>query len=155
MREFDLRLPVARWMIARGLTPIMEMYSMNNCDMVGFLFADKKALRIVAVELKLSDIKGVTAQMRNHVGAAHEIWAAMPLSVCHRFSRQGYVPYGILAVTDEARIVKPSEEFVLTNFHRVKSAERSAWRRRGEYLERMQDRQMRRWHREPLTEAVA
>lgn len=43
MKEFELRQPVAKWLLSRGLIPILECGSLRNCDMVGVLAIDEGA----------------------------------------------------------------------------------------------------------------
>lgn len=80
MLERELRIPVARWFLARGLIPVCEVYSLRNCDMVGFELQVKpfRVTQMIAVELKLYNVSQVIRQCRNHLSLATETWCAMP-----------------------------------------------------------------------------
>lgn len=76
-----MRNPVARWLLARGLIPLLECGAINNCDIVGALYSDsppRRLLKMVAVELKMKDCAGVLAQARSHSYVATESWVAFP-----------------------------------------------------------------------------
>lgn len=155
MREFDLRIPVARWMLARGLTPIMEMQTMRNCDMVGVQFGlnPRRLLRIVAVELKLANFAAVLRQCQGHIGRAHEVWMAMPLQPSKdRLKACEGEGIGFLSIIDGK-----AECMLAPGEHRTDYGtriQRTCWRRREEYLDRMKDKWMRRNIREPLEDAL-
>jgi hypothetical protein len=139
MREFDLRIPVANWIISRGLFPILEVHSLNACDFVGISITAKKIDRMIAVELKLKDVTGVIEQCLHHMTRTSETWAAMP-ALTHdnelRFSKLGI---GLLVVRGQScDVIHPSPIREGLNFDRWKNL----MRRREEYKWRMEHPQM-------------
>jgi len=138
--EFSLRIPVANWMLSRGLSPVLECQSLGNCDIVGIRF-DRKPLRLtelVAVELKLFDIGSVRSQCVHHRGRpVTETWAAMPIclsvSQIKKFKDMGI---GLLHV-------EPELVTIISEADRFNDCELSWWknllRRREEYKWRMKD----------------
>lgn len=147
MREFDLRLPVARWMRDRNLYPIMEMYSMRNCDMTGIHFTAKpvRIERIVCVELKLYKIAEVICQSQAHIEHSHETWCALPKSIIDKRGIEMFQREGVgLLVVHEGRAVAAVQSPDRTPIDAQRIL-RTAWRRRNEYLKRMTDKWMRKW----------
>jgi len=138
MIEFELRIPVATWMLSRQLVPVMEMASMRNCDMVGFRFSLKNKVEyMVAVELKLRNVAAVLRQCRVHAYVASEVWAAMlPISQknTQRFRDAGY---GLL-IYESGEIVESVQPRIFErDAEHLQRWQRTAWRRRSEYLGRM------------------
>lgn len=139
MREFDLRIPVANWLLSRGLSPILECASLNNCDMIGLEIRERKIVRMVAVELKLTDVAGVIRQCRSHLPRVNETWAAMPaqsLSTEQRMAEEGI---GFLEVSPPMARVKV--DAVCTDDLDL-SPWKCLYRRRDEYKWRMEHPQM-------------
>lgn len=148
MCEFELRLPVARWLLSRGLSPIVEAGCLRNCDLVGIQVEEKPRThisRVVAVELKLTDATGVLKQCvdlqqwgRKRV---NEIWAAMPPVPAHkncvRFACHGI---GMLAVDGEEVTVVSGP--AVTEGLVFKKMFRALLRRRDEHLWRMKNPMM-------------
>lgn len=133
--ERDLRIPVARWLLARGLIPVCEVYSLRNCDMVGFELQEKpfRLTKMVAIELKMVDVASVIRQCTNHLGLANETWAAMPpvsLRSIQKFANAGI---GLLQVSNgEVKIILESNVRTVKLDRWVKVAAR----RREEYKTR-------------------
>ena len=139
MREFDLRIPVANWLILRGLSPICEVQSLRNCDMIGVGFEAKILSSLVAVELKLSDIAGVLRQCGLHGDIVNETWAAMPpqsLRTIERFKAAGF---GLLSVIGhDVSVIVPSPVRIVP----LERWQRVARSRRNEHKWRMEHPQM-------------
>lgn len=136
MREFDLRIPVANWLLSRGLTPILECQSLNNCDMVGIEFENRKIKRMVAVELKLTDVAGVIRQCLSHVKwPMTEVWAAMLPVTDSGLAKIRAANIGLLLVAPPTCIVlNDSPVADRCDFDRWKNL----YRRRNEYKWRME-----------------
>ncbi len=141
--EFAMRIPVARWLISRGLSPICEVASLRNCDLVGIRLEKKpqRIVEMVAVELKLTDIKGVFTQCANLVPhRVSEIWAALPLKIAKenasRFAQSGI---GVLGVEADG-VERLAEPMRITD--RDFSRWKSLTRRRDEHLWRMKNHLM-------------
>ena len=121
---------------------------MGNCDIVGFDFAPHTRMltAAVAVELKLDDIGGVISKALSHVGMATELWVAMPAARIHKFKPVtftrlqelgiGLLSVGVVgcAVTVHGPIRVPEQRW-----QRMKH---TAWRRRNEHKQRMQNEHM-------------
>lgn len=142
--EFEMRLPVARWMLLRGLSPVCEVGSLNNCDMVGVRFAEKpvRLVEMVAVELKRQDVAGVLRQCTTHqIYGVTEVWAAMWPEVARRnIDRFAVEGIGLLAVTTDTLTEVLAAK-------RVEGRDLSRWapamrRRRREYEWRMSNHNM-------------
>lgn len=140
MKEFDLRIPVANWMLQRGLIPILEMYSLNSCDLVGFEFHGRSIKRMVAVELKLKNVAEVIRQCQRHLSKATEVWAALPPFNWHNLDVERLHGVGLLEVRDAkvTELIRP----VINEERNLKRWMNTAWRRRKEYLWRMTHPQM-------------
>lgn len=147
MREFDLRIPVAKWLLSRGLAPICEVASLWNCDLVGVHFSAPPRPQLdymVAVELKLDDIGDVLRQCRQHVEFVNETYAAMPPQTERRINRFREAGFGLLCVEgDSVSVVISSTTYQNRQLGRWHRAMRQ---RRREHEWRMLDPQMRRDH---------
>lgn len=74
-REEELRSPVNRWMISKGLRPLNEiMICWRMPDVVGL---EENRIRM-AVEMKLSDWRGALRQARTCTIFAQQCYVAMP-----------------------------------------------------------------------------
>lgn len=145
MIEFDLRLPVAKWCLSRGMSPILECWCLRQCDIVGARFdrVSRKwtLVEMIAIELKLHDVGAVLKQCTRHRGHVNETWAAMPAAVANeKWKRFDGTGIGLLAV--EGAVCEP-----LLLPHRFEGLSFEYWerplgRRRDEYLWRMKDPQM-------------
>lgn len=137
MKEFSLRIPVAKWLLSRGMSPICEVGTLRNCDMLGveYTLSPFKLLRAVAVELKLADVAGVIAQCRNHLPCVNEVWAAMPPIGEKSERKMVDAGIGLLRVVgDEATIVHWPAPLPAPDLARLKNVARS---RRDEHKWRM------------------
>lgn len=138
-REHEMRLPVARWLLSRGLAPVCEVQSLGNCDLVGVRFELKplRLVELVAVELKLRDVPGVLRQCRNHMRrGVSEVYAALLPDVADKhfmtFAADGI---GVLAVHPNEVVLRlDAVRFPYRDLRRWLPAMR---RRRNEYQERM------------------
>lgn len=143
MKEFDLRKPVCRWLLERGLSPVLECQSLNNCDVVGVKFIERplQLVEMVAVELKLKDLAGVLRQCERNDYHSTETWAAMPLEFARKH-RESFVQrgYGLVGINGEScvELVQPIRHEA-RNLTRWKSAMR---RRRDEWKWRIKHPQM-------------
>lgn len=140
--EFDLRKPVASWMYSRDLIPIIELYSLNNCDMAGVKFSVKpiRVDYLIAVELKLKAVAEVIRQATEHRGLVSECWVAMPPISRKCTEKIVAAGLGLLEVDGEyVRVVRESPVVVAT-LDRWKCL----WRRRNEHVVRFRNHQMRR-----------
>ena len=155
MKEFELRKPVCDWVLSRGMVPVLEMASLNNCDIVGAEFSSdgKRTIvkKVIAIELKLTDATGVLKQCQTHLKSRciNEVWAAMTIEQAHRhFMRFNDCGVGLLGLrftksgqwAVEIRsnpVVKPSADFQYIT--------RALKARRDEYLYRFSDPMMRGW----------
>jgi hypothetical protein len=145
MLEIELRLPVARWMLARQLTPTMECYCFRNCDMVGVQWDEKKVKHIAAVELKLTNVAAVLRQCKHHHHKASEVWAAMlkcSLRMQEKFkeARVGLLLYDEGEMREIIQPAVHEHPDHILNRHR-----QTLWRRRKEYLNRMTRPRMTKW----------
>jgi hypothetical protein len=142
MIEFELRIPVARWLLKRGLHPILEVSCLGNCDLIGAAFQTKpiKLTEIVAVELKLSDITGVLRQCRSHVNRGiGEVWAALPLEVALRKKDSFDSDIGLLSVdvtSGEVYEIVPAT-IRTTKRNIINYSQNALKRRRNEYKWRL------------------
>jgi hypothetical protein len=153
--EFDLRIPVANWLLSRGLVPVCEMYSLNNCDLVGFAFNERKKLcRMVAVELKLSNVAEVIRQCRSHRWHANEVWAAMPTVSAKQQKKFRDLGIGLLCVEGEQVAVVCEPELFERTLDELKPWQNVARRRRDEYKWRMQNHRMLRFAKHELAEVA-
>ncbi len=138
-REFEMRIPVCKYLIGLGYSPVMECQSLRNCDIVAIKYTPKPMVltEMVAVELKLTKVKEVYRQCVNHIGRANEVWAALRADAAERvgelFSEKGI---GVLAVDSSGvRVVIPAERREGIDLQRWKNL----IRRRDEYKDRMKD----------------
>jgi hypothetical protein len=144
--EFEMRLPVARWLLSRGLSPVCEVQCLGNCDLVGVRFEEKpvRLVEMVAVELKMRDIAGVIRQCSMHAACCvSEVWAAMLPDVAAR-NRTRFVNAGIglLSVTKAGvDVLAPAPRKADCDLSPWKNAMR---RRRNEHEWRMKHENMRR-----------
>lgn len=136
MIERELRVPIAKWLLARGLIPVCEVHSLGNCDMVGFELQTKpfRALRMVAIELKLTAVAGVIRQCRSHLERANETYAAMPPVSAKSVEKFRAAGIGLLKVEgNSVSVVLPAipRDVVVSRWTKV------AARRREEYKGRL------------------
>ena len=147
MIERHMRIPVARWMMARSMTPVMEMYCMSNCDMVGVRWSGRKMETVIAVELKLTLAAAVLRQCKAHTQKAHEVWAAMMTCSKKQQAKFADAGVGLLLMDGYAvrEVVQPrtNKPFEGASFGWEEQIRRNCWKRRDEYKERMQDAEMR------------
>ena len=134
--EFSLRVPVARWLISRGLAPVCEVDSLHNCDLVGIRWDRPGHItEMVAVELKLTDIAGVLRQCACHINRqVTETWAAMPAVSAKSQLKFANLGVGLLIVEGDrvVEMVAP-QRFESTDLRRWANL----YRRRDEHKWRM------------------
>ena len=111
--EKEMREPVAKWLEHRGLEAGYELMVSGYADMLGFEFAERigrpipNLMRVVVIELKLRDVRGVIRQAVTNKYHIEESWTAMPEDFCLRmdgptldlFIEAGV---GLLSVPDES-----------------------------------------------------
>lgn len=91
MLEKELKIPVVEWLKKQGYEVTQESGIFSNCDLIGFKFQQQNGRNVpeleyvIAIELKLKDIKGVLNQCRLHRHRANEVYAAMPVEVVQKF----------------------------------------------------------------------
>lgn len=141
MIEFSLRIPVCRWLIARGLSPVLECASLSNCDVVGCRFTEKpiRLVEMVAVELKLHDVGGVIRQCSSHLRREiHEVWAAMPMARAKKvWDRFGDI--GLLGVEgDLVEVIVPATVKTTVDMDGLANWKRAMWTRRNEWKWRIE-----------------
>lgn len=141
MSEFELRIPVAKWLLSRDLKPVFE--TCQNCDIVGVRFTKPKTLVMaVAVELKLHDINTAMWQAIHHRSFAHECWIAMPTDRFRRLRRSIWRKVicgglGVLGIDGDG-----TEELcspLVCHPPNVEKYVSRLWRRRDEYQDRMKN----------------
>ena len=115
-----------------GLTPMLEMGSLSNCDMIGVAFDGKKLARMIAVELKLRNVAAVLRQCHRHYTRGFETWAAMPPISNKNQARFADAGIGLLEVVGgdcfvalSARKQPPMD---------LSRWQRPTWNRRAEYV---------------------
>lgn len=153
MIEFELRIPVAKWLLSRGLSPIVELRCLNNCDLVGARFEKNptKLVELVAVELKLKNVTEVIRQCEHHEGRpVTETWAAMPPEVANKNSRRFDVAgLGLLAVSVDSGLVEIVCKAVRHDDADLTRWQKTMWRRRDEHLWRMKNPNMLHYDKTP------
>lgn len=109
-----MRPIVARWLLQRRLFPVCEVFTGHMCDFVGVRFGNRTTRKIppiekvVAVELKLYDLREVCRQARNNQFHCDESWAILPgdrLDVVRSQTLDNFRIFGIgLARIDEDKV---------------------------------------------------
>lgn len=141
--ERELRKPVADWMRAQNLQPVVEMVTSHIADMIGIEYAERvgrkrpEAIRVVSVELKLLDIAGVIRQASTNRLYTDASFAAMPVEIVERMLPKTIGKFraagvGLLAVDgDEVRVViEPVPELSMTEYaFRTERIVKNHWRR--------------------------
>lgn len=141
MIEFELRKPVAEWLLSRGLSPVLECACVGHCDLVGVRFiAPNKFAEAVAVELKLRDLAGVRRQCERIIARkqVNEVWAAMPFDFAERHAEYFPPPIGLLGVRESECVVLETAQRMEAEFYGM----RSLYRRRKEYEWRIKNPNM-------------
>ncbi len=146
-KEGKLRRPVIDWLCSLGMTPVFEVYLRHGtCDIVGVQWGERfgrsvpAMLRIVAIELKVSDVAGVLRQAEANRPYIGESYAAMPKwrtqkmrqSTLQSFKDAGV---GLISVTEESCrcLVMP-----LVNLDAdSQMMKRKLWRRRDQWPKRI------------------
>ena len=129
--EKEMKLPVTRWLNDRGFEVGYELMIAGYADVIGFDFAPRTSRkipqlrRVVVVELKLRDIKGVIRQARTNKYFVGESWAAMPEDFCKRMKQEKYDKFvqegiGLLSVNEEEVkvVIQPSGSYDFNNKRR-------------------------------------
>ena len=88
MTEKELRPTVEAWLQEQGYYVAHEVMLSGYCDLTGCKWAERVGRRIppmieiMAVELKIKDIRGVLYQAKNNKWFVDYSYAAMPLQKC-------------------------------------------------------------------------
>jgi len=140
--ERDMRRPVCLWLHERGYTPLLECWTYNNCDIAGVTFtgSPRRIDRVAVVELKLRDVAGVLRQCERHIacGYANVVYAALPCGCATRaVDVLARANIGVLEVDVTAGMVRSLYEPTRCETCSCKGAERSFWRRRNQWLDRL------------------
>lgn len=119
MKEKELRPIVDLWLQRQGYQVGHELLLSGYCDVVGFLF-DKRTsryipclLKVIAVELKVSDVAGVISQAECNRYFVDKSFAAMPAERCQSMGQKTLSKFkkskvGLLAVGDAVEIIVPA-----------------------------------------------
>jgi len=124
MLESELRKPVEDWLVKYGYTVAHECMVGGYCDLIGSKWGKRVGKRrpklneVMAVELKLRDIKGVIEQAKSNHRHVNKSFAAMPLDFCRRmrmssrdkFDEAGIGLIGIDVKSGEIVVFHCSEE---------------------------------------------
>ena len=113
-RESEMREPVTGWLIDRGYLPCVEFWLTNAgiTDIVAGSYDPRIGRRIptlrkvVAIELKLTDVAGVIAQAQINRRLCDWSYAAMPVERVEKMRKDTLYKFrnagvGLLAVGDE------------------------------------------------------
>jgi hypothetical protein len=136
--EFTMRRPAARWLLSRGYSPVLECQSLRNCDLVGVKFEQHpiRLVEMISLELKRKDVAGVLSQCRSHLHFATETWAGLPLAIGRRNAEKfASIGIGVLGFDGDAVCVVVS---AARHEGRDLSRWKSFWRRRNEYISRLE-----------------
>ena len=88
MVENEMRAPVVKWLQSQGMECAHECMFSGYCDVIGFEFASRVGRsipplkRVIAVELKMSNVRAVIQQARNNKYVVSASYAAMPSFRC-------------------------------------------------------------------------
>jgi len=139
--EKQLKPVVMLWLELQGLiVPRAEIVLASYCDVMGYNFEPQigreipNLCRVVSVELKIWDHRGVICQCRQNRPWSTEVWAAMPkdhisrmrLKTLEMFRAEGI---GLLAVDSYCDIVIPSPIVMGMS---VQGIRRKLWRRQSQ-----------------------
>jgi hypothetical protein len=109
--EKDLRPTVEAWLQEQGYYVAHEVMLSGYCDLTGCKWAERIGRRIppmieiMAVELKIRDIRGVLYQAKNNRWFVDYSYAAMPLQKCEKMNSSTLrlfknIGVGLLGVSD-------------------------------------------------------
>ncbi len=118
--EKDLRPIVEVWLQEQNYYVAHEVMLSGYVDLTGCKWAPRigrripPIIRIMAVELKISDIKGVLIQARNNCYFTDYSYAAMPLEKCQSMrlktlKRFEDIGVGLLGVNNNVEIIIPAK----------------------------------------------
>lgn len=142
-KERQMRPYVNQWLAAHGLLGRFEWWCCGGiCDMLGYRFAERTGRRVpaledlVAVELKMSNVREVVWQCKDRLRAVRASYAGMPVRRVDRMREDTLDCFrepgvGLLAVHDDGRVevrIEPRDSTQIVDWQREKM-HKSLWRK--------------------------
>ena len=126
--EKILRPIVESWLQEQGYYVAHEVMLSGYVDLTGCKWAQRIGRRIppiieiMAVELKIRDIKGVLRQARNNCYFTDYSYAAMPIGRCNKMKSETLrifenIGVGLLGVNDNVKIIIPARKNVIMTYN--------------------------------------